>query len=313
MVARPRTCARGRAQRRDRAARRRRLRAVRLLRLRHRDPDVRPSRRGRPALQQLPHHRAVLADARLPADRAQPPHQRHGAHRRTGRRLPRLRRDDPARERLPVRDPARQRLRHLRGRQVAPHAGHRDERTARRKDGGRSAAASSASTGSSAARPTSSTPTSSRQPPGRAAGDTRGGLPPHRGPGRHGDPVPQGPARTSPDEPFFCYFAPGACHAPHQAPASFIERYRGRFDEGWDAWREQVFARQMASGLLPSGNALSERPSWVPAWDRLLRRRAAPLRPHDGGVRRLPRRTPTRRSVDWSTSSRSSASSTTRS
>ena len=72
---------------------------------------------------------------------------------------------------------------------------------------------------------------------------------------------------VSATKPFFLYFTPGACHAPHQAPASFIERYRGRFDHGWDAWREEVFARQLESGLLPAGTRLSERPSWIPAWD----------------------------------------------
>lgn len=72
-----------------------------------------------------------------------------------------------------------------------------------------------------------------------------------------------------PDKPFLLWFAPGACHAPHQAPASYIEPYRGRFDQGWDRWREEVFARQVASGLLPAGTQLSERPSWVPAWDSL--------------------------------------------
>jgi len=69
-----------------------------------------------------------------------------------------------------------------------------------------------------------------------------------------------------PEKPFFMYFAPGACHAPHQAPASFIEPYRGRFDQGWDAWRDAVYARQVESGLLPAGTELSERPSWVPPW-----------------------------------------------
>ncbi len=73
----------------------------------------------------------------------------------------------------------------------------------------------------------------------------------------------------SADKPFFCYLAPGACHAPHQAPASFIEPYRGQFDQGWDAWREAVFERQVASGLLPPGTELSPRPSWVPAWHTL--------------------------------------------
>jgi arylsulfatase len=71
------------------------------------------------------------------------------------------------------------------------------------------------------------------------------------------------------DKPFLLYFAPGACHAPHQAPKNFIEPYRGRFDQGWDAWRQQVFERQTTSGLLPPGTELSERPSWVPAWDSL--------------------------------------------
>ncbi|MDQ3293871.1 MAG: arylsulfatase, partial [Actinomycetota bacterium] len=74
---------------------------------------------------------------------------------------------------------------------------------------------------------------------------------------------------TAPDKPFLLWFAPGACHAPHQAPPDFIEPYRGRFDEGWDAWREAVFARQVSSGLLPLGTELSDRPSWVPAWDSL--------------------------------------------
>ncbi len=73
----------------------------------------------------------------------------------------------------------------------------------------------------------------------------------------------------SADQPFFLWFAPGACHAPHHVPRPYIERYRGRFDRGWDAWRDEVFARQTASGLLPAGTELSERPSWVPAWDSL--------------------------------------------
>ena len=73
----------------------------------------------------------------------------------------------------------------------------------------------------------------------------------------------------SPDKPFFLYVAPGACHAPHQAPKAYIDAYRGRFDQGWDHWRDQVYARQVQSGLLPAGTELSERPSWVPAWDTL--------------------------------------------
>lgn len=74
---------------------------------------------------------------------------------------------------------------------------------------------------------------------------------------------------TDPDRPFLLWFAPGACHAPHQAPAPFIDRYRGRFDLGWDLWRDQVFERQLESGLLKPGTELSDRPDWVPAWESL--------------------------------------------
>src|SRR5260370_40149102 len=71
----------------------------------------------------------------------------------------------------------------------------------------------------------------------------------------------------SPSKPFFLYLTPGACHAPHHAPRPFIDRYRGRFDQGWDRWREEVYARQVASGLLPSSAKLTQRPAWIAAWD----------------------------------------------
>ncbi len=48
--------------------------------------------------------------------------------------------------------------------------------------------------------------------------------------------------------PFFLYFATGACHSPHQPPRRWLDHYRGRFDIGWDAWREQIFERQLAIG-----------------------------------------------------------------
>ena len=74
---------------------------------------------------------------------------------------------------------------------------------------------------------------------------------------------------AAPDTPFFLYFATGACHSPHQAPAEWIDRYRGRFDSGWDSLRERVFTRQMELGLFPDGTRLSGRPHWVPPWDDL--------------------------------------------
>jgi arylsulfatase len=68
------------------------------------------------------------------------------------------------------------------------------------------------------------------------------------------------------DRRFFLYFATGACHSPHHAPRDWIERYQGRFDLGWDQWREEIFARQLEAGLFPAGTEMAPRPPWVPAW-----------------------------------------------
>jgi arylsulfatase len=75
--------------------------------------------------------------------------------------------------------------------------------------------------------------------------------------------------QATPDRPFFCYLATGAQHAPHQAPPEWIARYAGRFDDGWEAWRERTFRRQVDAGVVPAGTVLSPRPSWIPAWDEL--------------------------------------------
>src|ERR1700683_4686029 len=71
------------------------------------------------------------------------------------------------------------------------------------------------------------------------------------------------------DRPFFLYFCTGAWHSAHQAPREWIDRYRGAFDDGWDAWRDRAYHRQLDDGLLPPGTGLSPRPPWVPAWDAL--------------------------------------------
>ncbi|MDZ7676267.1 MAG: arylsulfatase [Acidimicrobiales bacterium] len=80
---------------------------------------------------------------------------------------------------------------------------------------------------------------------------------------------------VDPNKPWFLYLAPGACHSPHQAPAEWIERYRGQFDRGWDDWREACLERQKAMGILPESTVLSERPDWVPAWETLSDRERA--------------------------------------
>jgi arylsulfatase len=74
---------------------------------------------------------------------------------------------------------------------------------------------------------------------------------------------------VAPDKPFFMYYCLGAGHAPHQCEPQWIERYRGKFDAGWDAWREAVFARQLEMGIVPPNTVLSERPPWVRAWGSL--------------------------------------------
>jgi arylsulfatase len=69
------------------------------------------------------------------------------------------------------------------------------------------------------------------------------------------------------DKPFFAYFAPGATHAPHHVPTEWSDKYRGRFDQGWDAIREETFARQKELGVIPDDAGLTARPEQIPAWE----------------------------------------------
>jgi len=71
------------------------------------------------------------------------------------------------------------------------------------------------------------------------------------------------------DKPFFLYFATGATHVPHHVPAEWIAKYKGKFDEGWDAIRERSFARQKELGVIPANAELTPRPKEIPAWDSL--------------------------------------------
>ena len=70
-------------------------------------------------------------------------------------------------------------------------------------------------------------------------------------------------------DPFFMYLAFGAAHAPHQAPQSYIDKYRGRFNDGWDATRERVLRKQIELGVVPTGTHLSPRNHDVTAWNDL--------------------------------------------
>ena len=70
-----------------------------------------------------------------------------------------------------------------------------------------------------------------------------------------------------PDKPFFTYFAPGATHAPHHVPKEWADKYKGKFDQGWDKLREETFARQKKLGVIPQECALTARHAEIPAWD----------------------------------------------
>ena len=70
-----------------------------------------------------------------------------------------------------------------------------------------------------------------------------------------------------PDKPFFMYYAPGATHAPHHVPTEWSDKYRGRFDAGWDALREETLARQKELGLVPADTELTPRHEEIPAWE----------------------------------------------
>ena len=73
----------------------------------------------------------------------------------------------------------------------------------------------------------------------------------------------------APDKPFMMFWAPVAMHSPHQAPQEYIDRYKGKFDMGWDDAREAIHKKQLAMGIIPKGTQLSKRTKEIPAWDSL--------------------------------------------
>jgi arylsulfatase len=72
-----------------------------------------------------------------------------------------------------------------------------------------------------------------------------------------------------PDKPFFMYFAPGATHAPHHVPAEWRDKYKGKFDQGWDKVREETLARQKQLGIVPADTKLAPKPKDIKDWDAL--------------------------------------------
>src|SRR5215467_905003 len=74
---------------------------------------------------------------------------------------------------------------------------------------------------------------------------------------------------VTPDRPFFVYYAPGATHAPHHVPKQWIDKFKGKFSQGWDEYRKEAHARQIKLGLVPPDTKLTPRPKEIPAWDSL--------------------------------------------
>jgi arylsulfatase len=72
-----------------------------------------------------------------------------------------------------------------------------------------------------------------------------------------------------PDKPFFVYFAPGAAHAPHHVPKEWADKYKGKFNQGWDKLREETFARQKKLGVIPKDCQLTQRHKEIPAWEEM--------------------------------------------
>jgi arylsulfatase len=73
----------------------------------------------------------------------------------------------------------------------------------------------------------------------------------------------------TPDKPFFIYYAPGATHAPHHVPKEWAEKYKGKFDQGWDKVREETLERQKKMGIVPQSTKLAPKPTDIKDWDKL--------------------------------------------
>jgi arylsulfatase A-like enzyme len=72
---------------------------------------------------------------------------------------------------------------------------------------------------------------------------------------------------ASPDKPWFVYFSTSGVHAPHQPPKEYRDKYKGKFDHGWDKQRELTHAKQLETGIIPKGTKLTPRPDSIPSWD----------------------------------------------
>ena len=279
-------------------ARRRGLRPARLLRLRHRHADLRPAWPPRGLRYSNFHTTALCSPTRACLLTGRNHHsRRHGPHRRPGHGLPRLRRPHPRLvRRCCPRCSSRDGLRRLRRRQVAPHPRGRARTWAPPRDrwplgqgferfygffdgethqfGPRLVHDNHAvEPAGRTSRTATTSPTTWSTTPSATSADLR---------------------NVEPDKPFFLYLAPGACHSPHQAPPEWIERYRGRFDDGWDDWRERdPRQRQKAEGMLPEPHRALAATRVGAGVGRAAATTSSGSTPATWRLRRLPRPTPT--------------------
>src|SRR4029453_15491246 len=74
---------------------------------------------------------------------------------------------------------------------------------------------------------------------------------------------------AAPDSPWFVYYVPGGSHSPHNPKAEWVEKFKGKFDTGWNAMRDQIFANQKRLGVIPENAQLTPWPDELPKWDTL--------------------------------------------
>ena len=284
---------RRRAERALHRAGRHRLRPDGLLRQPDQDAEHRCAGGQRPALQQHAHHGALLADALVHPDRAQPSLERDVLHHRGLDRLPGRQRQHPVRERHAVGDAAAERLQHLRARQVASDA--------RRSD-----------LGGGSVRPLAARPrlrallrlprrrhssvlsgAGVRQPRRRAREDAGRGLPPDRGSDRQGDPVHRRRQAGRAEQALLHVLLPGRRPRAAPRPEGMGRQVQGPVRRRLGRVSGEDVQAPEGAGHHPEGRRALAPRSRRAGLEHALGRREEALRPHDGGVRRLPEPTPT--------------------
>ena len=290
----------GQPERAAHPARRRRLRHVLDVRRAGADAAHGQAREQRAEVHPLPHHGPVQPDARRRCSPAATITAcGTGVIIEMGTGYPGYTGIIPQEHGAGAADAARQRLRHGHVRQVAQHAGAGDQpgrsvrpladrpgvRLLLRLQPGRNA-------------PVLSRRSIATRRPVPQPKIARAGLPLHRGHDRRGDRLDAAtcgpPTRTSRGS---STSAPSGVHAPHHAPKEWRDKYKGKFDHGWDKQRELTHAKQLEMGIIPKGTKLTPRPKEIPAWDDQLGGREEGLHPADGELRRRTWRTPTTRSA----------------